>query len=160
MDPVSPFDMKEMELVFPQFADEDKMTESEICVKCHGCCNYVTVPIDAPRSKDRIDNYVWYLLHRNVEIYIDNYKQWFLLFKTPCDKLGTNGFCGIYETRPQVCRDYSATACSRVGKDHTHLFKKPDEFLAFLAEKKKAAASKKQTLPKNKAVSRKKRKAA
>jgi len=137
------FDIQEMELVFPKFKDEEKMTESEICIACHGCCNYVTVPVEYPRSKDKIDNYVWYLLHRNVEIYIDNYKKWFLLFKTPCDKLGANGACGIYETRPQVCRDYSADACSRVGKDHTHLFKRLDELLAFLQAGKKKTARKK-----------------
>jgi hypothetical protein len=61
-------------LIFPKFENEDKMTESEICCKCTGCCRYVSVDIKKPRSKDAIDLYVWYLLHKNVQIYIDNDK--------------------------------------------------------------------------------------
>ena len=69
-------------LVFPKFENEDKMTESEICCKCTGCCRYVSVDIQKPRSKDQIDLYTWYLLHKNVQIYIDNDKGWNLLFIT------------------------------------------------------------------------------
>jgi len=134
---VTPFDIQEMELVFPRFKGEARMTESEICIACHGCCNYVTVPIAYPRSKDKLDQYVWYLLHRNVEIEIDNYRKWFLIFKTPCDKLGADGACGVYETRPEICRDYSSTACSRVAKDHLFRFQKPEEMLVYLNSRKK-----------------------
>ncbi|HMU84876.1 MAG TPA: YkgJ family cysteine cluster protein [Leptospiraceae bacterium] len=132
------FNVEEIELVFPKFNNEAKMTESEICMKCHGCCTYVAVPLEYPRSKDTLDTYVWYLLHRNVEIEIDNYNKWFLIFKTPCDKLLPNGACSIYETRPEICRDYSADNCSRTAKDHAHQFKQPSELLQYLEQKKKA----------------------
>lgn len=66
-------------LVFPKFENEDKMTVSEICCKCTGCCRYVSVDLQKPRSKDQIDLYTWYLLHKNVQIYIDNDKGWNLL---------------------------------------------------------------------------------
>ena len=48
------FDKGDTPLVFPQFENEDKMTESEICLKCTGCCRYITVEIDKPRSKEKI----------------------------------------------------------------------------------------------------------
>lgn len=128
----------EIELNFPKFENEDKMTESEICLACTGCCRYVTVPIEFPRAKAKLDEYVWYLLHRNVEIYIDHDNDWNVMFKTPCDKLLDNGMCSIYETRPQICRDYSAKSCSRTGKDHKFLFKRPQELLDYLAERKKS----------------------
>ena len=140
--------MYEIELNFPKFENEETMTTSEICVACAGCCNYVTVPLAYPRSKDQRDMYTWYLLHRNVEIYIDHDNDWQLLFKTPCDKLQSNGMCGIYADRPQLCRDYSPDSCSRTGKDYVHLFKKPDEMMAFLTERKKKTA--KRASPKKK----------
>lgn len=136
----------EIELVFPKFPDEDKMTESEICVRCHGCCMYVTVPLDSPRSKDQKDLFRWYLLHRNVEIYIDHDRQWQILFKTPCTKLLDNGMCAVYETRPQICRDYKADACSRVGKDYIELFKTQAELDLYFESRKSATAKK--TAPK------------
>ena len=37
-------------LVFPKFENEDKMTESEICCKCSGCCRYVSVDISNPSA--------------------------------------------------------------------------------------------------------------
>ena len=36
---------------------------------------------------------------------------WYLLVHTVCRHLQDNNMCGIYETRPQVCRDYSTKDC-------------------------------------------------
>lgn len=145
----------EIDLTFPKFPNEDQMTESEICVKCHGCCMYVTVPLDTPRSKSAKDIFRWYLLHQNVEIYIDHDRQWQILFKTPCNQLLANGMCAIYETRPQICKDYKADACSRVGKDYIELFQTPAELDAYFEKKAKKAkktktANQKKAEPKSK----------
>ncbi len=134
----TPFDAREINLRFPHFEDERNMTESQICVACHGCCNYVTIELDFPKSSRARDEYRWYLLHRNVEIFIDNDESWQLLFKTPCDRLGTDGMCKVYESRPDICRAYSADGCSRTGKDHQHLFATPEELDAFLSKKKRS----------------------
>ncbi|MBE7413019.1 MAG: YkgJ family cysteine cluster protein [Leptospiraceae bacterium] len=132
-------------LVFPKFPNEDKMTETEICLACHGCCNYVSVEIEFPKNKETLDHYTWYLHHKNVQIYIDNDNAWNLLFITPCVQLQPNGMCSIYETRPNLCREYSAKSCSRTGKDHKFLFETPDamlDYLKELKEKKKKAKKK------------------
>jgi Fe-S-cluster containining protein len=81
-----------------------------------------------------------------VEIYIDHDRQWQILFKTPCTKLLDNGMCAVYETRPQICRDYKADACSRVGKDYIELFKTPAELDLYFESRKSATAKK--TAPK------------
>lgn len=135
--------MKEIELLFPKFKNEDQMTESEICLACHGCCSYVSVVIDSPSTKELRDSYGWYLSHKNVEIYIDHDNDWNLLFKTTCNFLGSNGACGIYETRFDICRDYSSDSCSRVGSDHKILFATADSLYKYLEEKKKKKADKK-----------------
>ncbi len=138
----------EVELHFPKFENEESMTESEICIACNGCCSYVTAPLEPPRSKAQKDMYTWYLLHRNVEIYIDHDKEWQLLFKTPCDKLKANGFCGIYETRPKICRDYTPDGCSRAGKDYIELFKNPEELNAYLESRKRKKSPARKTASK------------
>ncbi len=138
----TPFEALELPLSFPSIPGEETMTESEICIICHGCCNYVTIALDFPKTKQALDEYRWYLLHRNVEIFIDNDDDWQLLFKTPCDYLGTDGYCKTYETRPNICRDYSGENCSRTGKDHQFLFSSPEQMDGFLEAKKKKSKKK------------------
>ncbi|MCB1141069.1 MAG: YkgJ family cysteine cluster protein [Leptospiraceae bacterium] len=132
-------------LEFPKFKNEKAMTVSEICCKCTGCCRYVSTVLEKPRNKSTIDHYVWFLLHKNVQIYIDNEGDWNLLFITPCTELQPDGRCGIYETRPVICKEYSPDSCSRVGKDHTHLFKTPAALLEYLEEQKQLKAEKKKS---------------
>ncbi|MDX1959742.1 MAG: YkgJ family cysteine cluster protein [Leptospiraceae bacterium] len=140
---INKYEKGDTPLEFPTFPNEDKMSESEICCKCTGCCRYVSVVIQKPRSKANIDLYKWYLLHKNVQIYIDHEGDWNLLFITPCSELQKDGTCGVYETRPDICRDYSPKSCSRTGKDHTHLFKTPAAFLEYLEEEKQKRQVKK-----------------
>lgn len=125
----------EFALHFPRFPGEKKMSESEICLRCHGCCMYVTAPLQPPRAKHQKDMFRWYLLHQNVEIYIDLDRHWQILFKTPCNHLLTDGVCSTYETRPDICREYQADACSRTGKDHLEIFRSPAELDAYFKRK-------------------------
>jgi len=129
----------EIELYFPKFKRkiENEHTQEEICVQCHGCCMYVTVPLDPPDNEDTIQMYVWYLHHKNIEIYLDLYDQWQILMKTPCENLLPNGYCAIYENRPKICREYDPTSCSRTGKDYKVLFKSPGAFLKYIKKKTK-----------------------
>ena len=82
------------------------------CGLCKGskCCNYITQAIDTPRSISDFDTLLWQLTHPNVQCYKDE-DGWFLLFFTTCQFLQNDGRCGIYETRPQMCRDYSNDYC-------------------------------------------------
>lgn len=143
-------------LVFPQFDNEEQMTTSEICLACTGCCRYVSVGIDKPNSKELRDHYRWFLLHRNVQIYIDNENDWNVLFITPCTKLQDNGACAIYENRPDICREYEADSCSRVGKDHKQLFETAEAMLDYLEAEKEKRRKKKEEREKKKKVAKKK----
>ncbi|MDH5180444.1 MAG: YkgJ family cysteine cluster protein [Gammaproteobacteria bacterium] len=82
------------------------------CSFCEGskCCVYTTQEIAAPRSMDDFDHLLWQLAHKDMQIYKDE-DGWFLLALNPCRFLKPEGGCGIYETRPQVCRDYSNDYC-------------------------------------------------
>ena len=52
----------------------------------------------------------WFLLHERASVFREG-KTWYLLVHTVCRHLQDNNMCGIYETRPQVCRDYSTKDC-------------------------------------------------
>lgn len=89
-----------------------EMTPENKCSFCEGakCCNYVTQQIETPRAMSDFDTLSWQLTHPGVEAYKDE-DGWFILFYTTCQFLGKNGACGIYETRPQMCRDYDNDYC-------------------------------------------------
>ena len=89
-----------------------KLTTENKCGFCTNskCCLYVTQAIDTPRSKQDFEHLLWQVSHGNVRIYKDE-DGWYLLFETPCTHLRPGGLCGIYEQRPQVCRDYSNDHC-------------------------------------------------
>ncbi len=89
-----------------------KVTPETKCSFCPGtiCCTYFTEQVDTPRSKKDFDHLLWQLSHANTQLYKDE-EGWFLLVNNKCTHLQSNGQCGIYETRPQVCRDYSNDFC-------------------------------------------------
>lgn len=93
-------------------AKKIKITAENKCSFCQGskCCSYVTQQIDPPRSMDDFDVLLWQLSHRDVQLYKDE-DGWFLMFNTPCLHLQDNGGCGIYETRPKICRSHSNDYC-------------------------------------------------
>ena len=39
------------------------------------------------------------------------HNSWYLLVHTECKHLREDHRCGIYETRPQICRDYTTDEC-------------------------------------------------
>lgn len=89
-----------------------KMTAETKCGFCTNskCCTYITQPIETPRAKQDFDYLLWQISHQNVQIYKDS-DGWFLLVNNPCNHLQSGGRCGIYETRPQICREYTNDFC-------------------------------------------------
>src|SRR5688500_19525139 len=77
---------------------------SSLCDKCSAlCCRYFALPIDNPETAREYDNIRWYLLHENVVAFIEK-KQWYVGVMTRCKHLLDDNRCGIYETRPRICR--------------------------------------------------------
>ena len=82
-----------------------------LCDYCNAkCCRYFALPIDVPNAKQDFDFIRWYLLHDKATVFVDD-GDWYLLVHTDCKHLQSNNMCGIYMTRPQICRDYSTTNC-------------------------------------------------
>ncbi|HJQ97589.1 MAG TPA: YkgJ family cysteine cluster protein [Candidatus Polarisedimenticolaceae bacterium] len=76
---------------------------------CHDCtakcCKYFALEIDRPITPREHDHIRWYLLHEHVAVWVQD-KAWFLEIRTRCKHLQPDNQCGIYETRPQICRDH------------------------------------------------------
>ena len=89
-----------------------EITAENKCSFCSGskCCSYITQKIETPRTKYDFEHMLWQISHDNINIYKDD-DGWYLMVKTPCLHLGPNGSCGIYERRPQICRDHDNDYC-------------------------------------------------
>lgn len=82
-----------------------------LCDHCTAkCCHYFALPIDEPVSRKDFDFIRWYLLHDRATVFVDD-ETWYLLVHTTCKHLQPDYRCGIYETRPQICREYTTAEC-------------------------------------------------
>ena len=69
------------------------------------CCRYFCLQIDTPTTPKDMDQIRWFLLHLDVVVWVQE-REWYLEVRNRCRHLQDDNRCGIYETRPQVCRDY------------------------------------------------------
>lgn len=121
--------------------DQLNTMEQRTCRECDAlCCRYVATGIDRPVCKRDYDHIRWYLMHRNVFVFVDHEGEWYLEFATDCTRLGTSGECLRYEERPRICRQHGAGAveCEFKG-DHSPYrlrFSSPEDFEAYLHQRK------------------------
>ena len=89
-----------------------KVTSENKCSFCTGsiCCTYVTQHLDTPRSKEDFRQLLWQVSHNNIKIYKDD-DGWTLLVEGSCQHLQIDGGCGIYEVRPEICREHTNDYC-------------------------------------------------
>jgi Fe-S-cluster containining protein len=108
-----------------------------LCDQCAGlCCRYFALPIDNPEDKRDYDNIRWYLLHDKVVIFVES-EQWYIGILTRCKALQPDNRCGIYETRPAICRSYSTDNCDYHAGDYGYdqLFTSPEALWDYARKK-------------------------
>jgi Fe-S-cluster containining protein len=90
---------------------KSEVPPERLCEFCDAkCCRYFALPIDKPSTFEEFDYVRWYLLHERASVFVED-GDWFLLVHSPCKELGPDNRCRIYETRPQICREYSTARC-------------------------------------------------
>ena len=72
------------------------------------CCKYFAFEIDRPTAAKDFDTIRWYLMHEGIVVWVQD-GDWYIEVRTVCKHLQPDNMCGIYETRPEVCRDYGAS---------------------------------------------------
>lgn len=107
-----------------------------LCNGCAKCCLHVNHEIDSPENDEDCDYIIWFLLHENISIWVDDENVWYIEFKTSCKAL-KHELCDIYEKRPRVCREYSQDKCLNANLDDDISFGSPEEFLDYMKRVRK-----------------------
>lgn len=82
-----------------------------LCDHCTAkCCRYYALPIETPTDWPDFDHIRWFLLHGRAAIFVED-DTWYLMVFADCRHLLPDHRCGIYHTRPQICRTYSTDNC-------------------------------------------------
>lgn len=90
---------------------EDLQSGQSLCDFCIAkCCRYFALPLDTPKRRKDFDTLRWFLLHEKTSIFVEK-RTWYLQVHTECRELLSDHRCGIYETRPQICRAHSTVNC-------------------------------------------------
>ncbi len=124
--------------------------ESILCEHCTAvCCKYLALPIETPTTQGDFDDIHWYLMHENVTVFVED-GDWYIQFATRCRSLQADLRCGVYETRPRICRQYKAGECDYESgtHDYENLFTRPEHIEAYAARwerKRRARARRKST---------------
>jgi uncharacterized protein len=88
-----------------------EITDANRCNYCTAkCCGYITQAIDTPRSIHDFDVLLWQIAHHGVHVFKDS-SGWYLLSSTKCQFLTVSHRCGIYDTRPIICREHDNKSC-------------------------------------------------
>jgi Fe-S-cluster containining protein len=120
-----------------EIENDDKLNK-KLCGKCTSCCEYVNIEIATPKTKDDFDEILWYLLHKNVYVWIGKKNKWHVVFLTKCKPL-KKGRCERYQTRPMLCREYCQEKCEKANptRDEVFAFHTQKELISYLRKKKK-----------------------
>lgn len=103
------------------------------CTACGLCCSYVAVEIDAPATVKQATQLLWYVYHEGVSLYVND-DEWMVQFETTCIHLQPDYRCGVYHTRPHICREFSEQDCEVNTGDDGKTFYTATEFMAHLKE--------------------------
>ena len=89
-----------------------EITAENKCGYCTNsyCCTYVTEELNAPKSKEDYEHMLWQVSHEGIEVYKDD-EGWWMMVSARCTHLQADGACGIYDVRPQICRDHTNDYC-------------------------------------------------
>jgi Fe-S-cluster containining protein len=92
----------------------------------------LALPLETPETARDFDDIRWYLMHEGVTVFVED-GEWYIQYATRCRNLLPNNLCGIYDTRPQICRQYKAGDCDYIDGDYEydHLFTHVDQIEAF-----------------------------
>ena len=97
-------------------AETNGRDQFAICTQeCGGrCCRYITIEIDAPRSRRDWDCMRWWLAHEGVIVSKDE-DGWNVHVETRCTNLRADNACAIYPHHMDTCEKYDASMCEFTG---------------------------------------------
>ncbi|NIP86943.1 MAG: YkgJ family cysteine cluster protein [Planctomycetales bacterium] len=115
-----------------------------LCEYCTGkCCRYFALPIETPEERKDFEYLRWYMLHGDTTIFCED-DDWYLMVHNRCDHLLPDNRCGIYDTRPAICREYTTDDCEYEDEwTYDRYWETPEqmaEYAEAVASRKKGAS--------------------
>jgi Fe-S-cluster containining protein len=90
---------------------DDVAADRVLCEFCTAkCCRYFALPLETPTTREEFEYIRWFLLHDHATVFTEE-GEWYVCVHTVCKHLQDDHRCGIYETRPQICREYTTKDC-------------------------------------------------
>jgi Fe-S-cluster containining protein len=98
--------------MLPRKIRREELKPGEVlCAYCTAkCCRYFALPMETPETRNDFDDLRWFMMHGRVSVFIEN-ETWYLMIHADCENLRDDNMCGIYDTRPRICRKYSTVGC-------------------------------------------------
>lgn len=93
----------------------------------------MAIEVDTPKTVKQATMMLWYVYHEGVSLYVND-DDWMVQFDTTCIHLQPDYRCGVYETRPHICREFSEHDCEVNTGDDGKTFYTAGEFLEHLAQ--------------------------
>ena len=111
----------------------EQVTGDNLCEHCTAkCCRYFALQIDTPTEWHDFEIVRWYMIHGDVALFAED-NAWYLLVYNTCRHLQDDHRCGIYETRPQICRDYTTDECEYEDDwVYDRYFETPEQVLEYV----------------------------
>ncbi len=98
--------------VLPSKPKRDTLAKDAVlCDNCTAkCCRYFALPLETPTTLEEFEYIRWFLLHEHATVFTEE-DAWYVCVHTVCKHLQDDHRCGIYETRPLICREYTTDEC-------------------------------------------------
>jgi Fe-S-cluster containining protein len=111
---------------------EDLPKDVVLCIHCPAkCCCYFALPIEEPEDWADFEFIRWYLLHERATVFTEE-DVWYLLVHNRCKMLRDDNLCAEYETRPQICRDYTTKNCEYDDEwVYDHYWETPEQVVEY-----------------------------
>ncbi len=119
----------------PAASDPPSARRPVPCTSCGLCCTYVAIEVDSPNTLKRATQLLWYLYHERISLYQCD-DEWMVQFESRCRHLQDDNRCGVYETRPHICREFSEKDCEVNTDDSGQTFYTSEQFLAHMKQKR------------------------
>ncbi len=80
--------------------------------KSAACCQEISIRMGVATDMKFWDDLRWMVAHKNVSVARKiSDGEWYVIFETECEQLTSHGRCWVYDSRPNICADYSSKTC-------------------------------------------------
>ena len=124
---------KELSRRRPKPSREELGKGLNLCEYCTAkCCRYFTFPLEKPTTRQEFDALRWSLLHEYATAFTED-GEWYICVHTVCKHLQDDNRCGIYSSRPSICREYTTEHCEYEDEwVYDQYFETPEQVVEYM----------------------------